>query len=86
MKDKIKKLLNIIVFGISIILAFGINIYFLPENDSLGLSIFSNDILFLIYFVGIFIILKNALKIENKRMWIMSSILSIIFSVCFIAG
>lgn len=86
MKDKIKKLLKIIVFGISIILTFGINIYFLPENDSLGLSIFSNDILFLIYFVGIFIILKNALKIKNKRIWIMSSILAIIFSVCLLVG
>lgn len=90
MKNKIlsiiNKYINVVLFIITIIIALGLSVYFLQEGNYLKLAGETYDILYLIFFVGIFILLKRAYSIKEKRLWICTSILAIIFSIFYLCG
>lgn len=90
MKSKIinffNKYINVILILITFFIACGLNIFFIQEGNYLKLSSESYNILFLIFIIGIFILLKKAVSIKEKRLWICTSILSIIFAIAYLCG
>lgn len=82
----INKYINVVLFAITIFVALGISVYFLQEGNYLKLAGETYDILYLIFFVGIFILLKKAYSIKEKRLWICTSILAILFSIFYLCG
>ncbi len=59
----INKYINVVLFAITIFVALGISVYFLQEGNYLKLAGETYDILYLIFFVGIFILLKKMFHI-----------------------
>lgn len=90
MKSKIinffNKYINVILILITFFISCGLNIFFIQEGNYLKLSSESYNILFLIFIIGIFILLKKAVSIKEKRLWICTSILSIIFAIAYLCG
>ena len=82
----LNKNVNVIITLITIFIAFGLNLYFIQEGNYLKLSSESYNILFLIFIIGIFILLRKAYNIKEKRLWICTSILSIIFAIAYFCG
>ena len=90
MKSKIINCLNeninIIMFLITCFIAVGLNLFFIQDGNYLKLSSDSYNILFLIFIIGIFILLKKVYNIKEKRLWICTSILAIIFAIAYLCG
>lgn len=90
MKNKIinffNKYINVILTLIVFFIACGLNIFFIQEGNYLKLSSESYNILFLIFIIGIFILLKKAVSIKEKRLWTCTSILAIIFAIAYLCG
>ena len=68
MKSKIinffNKYINVILILITFFIACGLNIFFIQEGNYLKLSSESYNILFLIFIIGIFILLKKAMDLH----------------------
>lgn len=90
MKSKIinffNKYINVILILITFFIACGLNIFFIQDGNYLKFSSESYNILFLIFVIGIFILLKKAYGIKEKRLWICTSILSIVFAIAYLCG
>lgn len=89
-KEKIKgfvqKYINIIIFILTLFIALGLNVSFIQDSNSLKLSSLFYKVTFLIFIVAIFVMLKTAYKVKDKRLWICTSILAIIFAITYLCG
>ena len=81
--EKYRFLLSIIL---GILVAMGIKLQFVSETNFLGFMSSEYDILFLLFGIGICVLIYYASMIKEKRLWIVSIIVGIIFSICYYLG
>ena len=84
MKKVIQKYSCLISVIIAMLVAMGLKIE-LIEN-SLDFTSRANDMIYLAFTVGISILLYHNLKSKDKRLWIISIIVGIIFAICYYLG
>lgn len=89
-KSKIKNLIENYRFILSIIfgifIALGIKLEFVFDTNFLGFTSSENDIMFLLFGIGICVLIYYASMIKEKRLWIVSIFVGIIFSICYYLG
>ncbi len=88
--DKAKRNLYKYNFIISIILGLiiclGLKLEFVKDTNFLGYTSRQNDLMYLLFFIGICTLIYYAIKVTDKRMWIVSAIVGIIFAICYYCG
>ena len=85
-KDLAKKYKGIIAVLLSFFIAIGINVSFNKESNALKIDSSAYNIFYIIAFVGVFFIIHYSLKIKDKRLWICTFILSVVFAICLVIG
>ena len=87
---KISEIFNKNLLLISIILGllviFGLKINFIADSNYLGFTNRANDVIYIIFTVGVILLTYYSLKIRDKRLWIVSIIVGIIFSILYYLG
>jgi len=85
-ENKIKKYKTFISIFFALFVALGLKLEFNRETNFMGYTSRANDMIYLIFIIGISILLYYNLKNRNKRLWIVSICVGIIFSICYYLG
>lgn len=87
---KIKNFINMHFFLISIVIgmlvALCLKLEFSKDNNSIGFWCKPNNMMYILISVGICVLFYYNLKIKDKRLWITSMIVGILFSVLYYFG
>lgn len=87
---KIKNVLGQHLILISVVLgmfiALGLKLEFIKDTNFLGFTARANDMIYLIFTIGICALIYYSAKIKDKRLWITSIIVGIVFSICYYFG
>ena len=86
MKNFIKKHMTLISVVIGFLIALGLKLEFIQDGNFLGYIERPNGIMYLIITAGIFILMYYTLKIKDKRLWVVSSLVGIIFAITYYLG
>lgn len=86
MKNFIKKHMTLISVVIGFLIALGLKLEFIQDGNFLGYTTRANDMLYLLFTIGICILIYYSAKIKDKRLWIVSTIVGFIFAVCYYLG
>lgn len=86
LKEIVLKYKNIIAVLLTIFVAIGINVTFNKELNALKLDSSAYNIFYIIAIIGVFLLIYYSFKIREKRLWICSIILGLIFAICFTIG
>lgn len=84
-KEKLKYLKPFLIAIISIFVTFSLNMN-MDYNIALNYSFSGNSILYVIFFIMTYWLLKRLLEIKNKRLYIIAGILAIVFASFEIVG
>lgn len=85
-KNQLKKYSILISIFLGCFVAIGLKLQYINETDFLGFTNRANDMIFLIFIAGICLLIYYSLKVQNKRLWIISIVISIFFSICYYLG
>ena len=85
-ENKIKKYKTFISIFFALFVALGLKLEFNRETNFMGYTSRANDMIYLIFIIGISILLYYNLKNRNKRLWIVAICVGIIFSICYYLG
>ena len=77
MKKIIQKYSCLISVVVSVLVAIGLKV----ESKEIA-----NDMIYLIFTIGISVLIYHNLKSKDKRLWIISAIVGVIFSICYYLG
>ena len=83
--EKLKYLKPFLIAIISIFVTFSLNMN-MDYNIALNYSFSGNSILYVIFFIMTYWLLKRLLEIKNKRLYIIAGILAIVFASFEIVG
>lgn len=86
LKEIVLKYKNIIAVLLTIFVAIGINVTFNKELNALKLDSSAYNIFYIIAIIGVFLLIYYSFKIRDKRLWICSIILGLIFAICLTIG
>lgn len=86
LKEIVLKYKNIIAVVLTIFVAIGINVTFNKELNALKLDSSAYNIFYIIAIIGVFLLIYYSFKIRDKRLWICSIILGLIFAICLTIG
>ena len=86
LKEIVLKYKNIIAVLLTIFVAIGINVTFNKELNALKLGSSTYNIFYIIAIIGVFLLIYYSFKIRDKRLWICSIILGLIFAICLTIG
>lgn len=86
LKEIVSKYKNIIAVLLTIFVAIGINVTFNKELNALKLDSSAYNIFYIIATIGVFLLIYYSFKIRDKRLWICSIILGLIFAICMTIG
>lgn len=86
LKEIVLKYKNIIAVLLTIFVAIGINVTFNKELNALKLDSSEYNIFYIIAIIGVFLLIYYSFKIRDKRLWICSIILGLIFAICLTIG
>ena len=86
MKKILEKNMLLISIAMSILIMCGLKIEFIASSNYLGFTSRANDIMYLIVDVAIAILIYYCAKIKEKKLYIISIIVGIIFSICYYLG
>ena len=81
--ERHKVILSIII---AIFTFLGLKLQFIQYTNFLGYTSSENDIMFILFAIGICVLIYYALKVKEKRVWIISLVVGIIFSICYYFG
>ena len=65
---------------------FGLQLKFNKAANFVGYAERANDMIYLIFIISINLLIYYNMKNKNKRLWITSIIVGIIFSICYYLG
>lgn len=71
---------------VALLIAFGLKLEFVQEGNFLGYTARANDMIYLLFTIGIGVFIYYTAKIKEKRLWIISILVGIIFAVCYYLG
>lgn len=79
---------NMIIVSIllALFVAIGLKLQFIQDNNFLGFTTRANDMVYFIFTIGISILIYYTTKIKDKKLWIISGIVGIIFAICYYLG
>lgn len=86
MKNKIEKHITLISVILAMFIAFGLKIEFDRDTNFLGFTNRANDMIYLIFIIGICLLIYYNKNIKNSRLWITAIIVGMIFSICYYLG
>lgn len=78
------RILISVILGIFV--ALGIKIKFFNETNTMGFVSAINDTMYLVFCVGICLLIYYSSKIKNTRLWTVSVGVGIIFAICYFLG
>lgn len=78
------RILISVILGIFV--ALGIKIKFFNETNTMGFVSTINDTMYLVFCVGICLLIYYSSKIKNTRLWTVSVGVGIIFAICYFFG
>ncbi|MCI8410859.1 MAG: hypothetical protein HFJ40_00080, partial [Clostridia bacterium] len=81
--EKHRTLLSIIL---AMLIALGLKLEFIQEGNFLGYTARANDMIYLLFSIGIGVFIYYTTKIKEKRLWIISILVGIIFAICYYLG
>lgn len=85
-KNIIKEHIILISIILGIFIAIGLKLEFIKEPNWLGFMTRANDMIYLIFTIGICLLIYYTAKIRDKRLWRISILVGIIFSICYYLG
>ncbi len=85
-KEIIFKYKNVIAVLLSIFVAIGINVTFNKDLNALKFNSSAYNIFYIIAIIGVFLLIYYSFKTKEKRLWICSIILGLIFAICLTIG
>ena len=85
-KEIFKKNLTLISIVLGLFVALGLKLVFVNEGNFLGFTERASDMIYLIFIIGICVLIYYNLKIKDKRLWITSIFVGVIFAICYYLG
>ena len=85
-KNIIKEHMSLISVILGVLISIGLKLEFIKDSNWLGFMTRANDMIYLIFSVGICLLIYYTLKIRDKRLWRISILVGIIFSICYYLG
>lgn len=85
-KFEIKKYITFISIFLAMFVGFGLQLKFNKAANFVGYAERANDMIYLIFIISINLLIYYNMKNKNKRLWITSIIVGIIFSICYYLG
>ncbi len=83
MKDALKQHLILISVVLGMFIALGLKLEFIKDTNFLGFTSRANDMIYLIFTIGVCVLIYYVAKIKDKRLWSISIIVGLIFSICY---
>lgn len=85
-KDALEQHLILISVLLGMFIALGLKLEFIKDTNFLGFTSRANDMIYLIFSIGICLLIYYATKIKDKRLWATSIVVGLIFSICYYLG
>ena len=85
-KRQIENNLALFCIFIGVFIAFGLKLEFLKDTNYMGYASRTNDIIYLIFIILIICLIHYSLRIKDKRLWTVSSVVGFIFAICYYLG
>lgn len=86
LRKVIEKHMLIISVVLGLLIALGLKLEYIEEGNFLGYTTRANDIIYLLFTIGIGVLIYYTAKIKEKRLWMLSVLVGIIFSICYYCG
>lgn len=78
--------MTLISIVLAMLIALGLKLEFVQEGNFLGYTARANDMIFLLFTIGIGVFIYYTAKIKEKKLWITSILVGIIFAICYYLG
>lgn len=85
-KDVLKQHLILISVVLGMLIALGLKLGFVKDNNYLGFLDKPNNFMYILVTVAICLLQYYSLKIKDKRLWKTSIVVGMIFSICYYFG
>lgn len=85
-KEIVSKYRILISIILGIFVALGIQLKFFCDANTMGFVTKINDAMYLLFCIGICVLLYYSSKIKNIRLWRVSIVVGIIFAICYFLG
>lgn len=89
-KEKIYSIIknNLMAFSIffGLLISLGLKLEFIKDTNYIGYEARQNDVIYMIFTILVMVLIYFVLRIKDKRLWITSTIVGIVFSICYYFG